>query len=160
MKKTAPKPAPKLTIGQRIRQIRQAKGIRAVTLAWRADMSPVQLRQYEHGIRKSMYLHIFMNICKALGVSMGCFDDCADNAPARPGEDHQPHYPKGRLQKKFKSEPYTLINELTLEGKAYMAKAAGRKISDKVFREKLKTRKIRAEATARKRKTNKEQNNP
>ena len=56
-----------MTVGEAIRQAREAAGWTQVELAKRANIHRTYLNQLEHG-RKSPSLDIFMQICEALKI--------------------------------------------------------------------------------------------
>lgn len=61
-----------MTVGERIKQLREEKKMRVSTLAFEADLSYESIYGYENN-KTLPWLPSFCNICKALDISMDEF---------------------------------------------------------------------------------------
>jgi transcriptional regulator with XRE-family HTH domain len=83
-----------MTFPEKLRELRAASQLTQQELADRAGMPLGTLRNFEQGIRTPM-LATAAKLAKALGVSLGAFDDCDFEG----GEEEPSKAPRGRPRK-------------------------------------------------------------
>lgn len=74
-----------MTLGQRLRQLREQKGWSRVTLAYKSRVHWSTIIFYENGHRYPGIDNL-RSLCNALGVTLGAFHKCTPNT-----KDKRPH---------------------------------------------------------------------